>query len=52
MDELDKLGGLKDKSVIDAEIMKLVLNRMVQKAGVDILLHTFIEGLTKLTTTS
>jgi len=47
LDELDNLGGRKDKSVIDAEIMKLVLNRMVQKAGVDILLHTFIEGVDK-----
>lgn len=47
LDELDKLGGLKNKSVFDAEIMKLVLNRMVQKAGVEILLHTFVEGVIK-----
>lgn len=45
LDELDNLGGLKNKSTFDAEIMKLVLSRMVQKAGVDILLHTFITNV-------
>jgi hypothetical protein len=48
LDELDKLGGLKNKAVFDAEIMKLVLNRMVQKAGVALLLHTFVEGIQKI----
>lgn len=47
LDELDKLGGLKDKSIFDAEILKLVLSRMVRKAGVDVLLHTFIEEINK-----
>lgn len=47
LDELDKLGGLKYKAVFDAEIMKLVLNRMIQKAGVDVLLHTFVEAVNK-----
>ncbi|WP_041644151.1 FAD-dependent oxidoreductase [Mahella australiensis] len=47
LDELDKLGGLKNKAVFDAEVMKLVLNRMIQRAGVEVLLHTFIEGVNK-----
>ena len=34
--------------MFDAEIMKLVLNRMVQKAGVALLLHTFVEGIQKI----
>lgn len=47
LEQLDKLGGLKNKNVFDAEIMKLVLNRMVQKAGVKVLLHSFVEGVNK-----
>jgi len=47
LEELDRLGGLKNRAVFDAEIMKLILNRIVKKAGVEILLHTFVEGVSK-----
>ncbi|HBM81181.1 MAG TPA: FAD-dependent oxidoreductase [Clostridiaceae bacterium] len=47
LDRLSKLDGLKNKCVFDAEIMKLVLNRMITENKIDILLHTFIEGVEK-----
>ena len=44
MEEMRAFGGMKEGSdSFDAECMKIVLQRMVLKAGVEILLHTFVE---------
>ena len=42
--ELEKMGGLaENRCNFDAECMKIVLQRMCLKAGVELLLHTVIE---------
>lgn len=48
-DRLSEIGGAEHKGLwyFDSEKMKIVLNQMVKKAGVDLLLHTYIEGLNK-----
>ncbi len=49
LDRLDELNGARQESIriFDPEIMKIVLNRMIRESGVDLLLHTYIEGLNK-----
>ena len=44
---LKELGGLGKVSFFDAEVMKLVLNRMVVENDVDILLHTYVADVQK-----
>ncbi|NMB97254.1 MAG: FAD-dependent oxidoreductase [Clostridiaceae bacterium] len=45
LDRLNDLGGLKDKVTFDAEIMKLVLNRMITEEGVNLLFHTYVTSV-------
>lgn len=47
LNRLNELGGLKGKTVFDAEIMKLVLNRMIIEADIDILFHTYAASVNK-----
>ncbi|MFW6308568.1 MAG: FAD-dependent oxidoreductase [bacterium] len=49
-DELKKIEGAEHKGLwyFDPEKMKIVLNQMIKKAGVDLLLHTYIEGVNKV----
>ena len=47
LDNLKELGGLEKVSFFDAEVMKLVLNRMVVENDVDILLHTYVADVQK-----
>ncbi len=47
LDRLNELGGLKGKTVFDAEIMKLILNRMIIEADIDILFHTYVVSVNK-----
>ncbi|MFW6269120.1 MAG: FAD-dependent oxidoreductase [Bacillota bacterium] len=49
LDRLSQLNGARQEGnwMFDPEIMKIVLNKMIQESGVDILLHSYIEGLTK-----
>jgi len=47
LDRLEELGGLKNKITFDAEIMKLVLNRIITEEGVNILFHTYVTSVNK-----
>src|SRR5699024_3431779 len=47
LERLDELGGLKDGVFFDAEIMKLVLNRMVLEEDIDLIFHTYVCDIKK-----
>lgn len=47
LDRINELGGLKNKVTFDAEIMKLVLNRMIMEENVDVLFHTYVTSVNK-----
>ena len=45
LDELSGAGGLgEDGSTFDEEMLKLILNRMAVKAGIDLLYHSYLFG--------
>jgi len=47
LDRLIELEGFKNKRTFDAEIMKLVLNRMVKEEDIDLLFHTYVADVQK-----
>ena len=49
LERLTKLKGAKQEGIwmFDPEIMKIVLNRMMEETDIDVLLHTYIEGINK-----
>jgi len=47
LNKLNELGGLNEKRIFDAEMMKLVLNRMIIEADINILFHTYVASVNK-----
>lgn len=45
--DMEAFGGSGDPLSFDAEALKLVLDQMCMKAGVDVLFHTFVSGITR-----
>ncbi|MFW5976816.1 MAG: FAD-dependent oxidoreductase [Bacillota bacterium] len=50
LDRLTEFNAAKQESnwIFDPEIMKIVLNKMIKESGIDILLHSYIEGVKKI----
>ncbi|MFW6270442.1 MAG: FAD-dependent oxidoreductase [Bacillota bacterium] len=51
LNKLKEVEGVKQKTYFDPEKMKIILNQMVQEENIDLLLHTYIEGVNKINKT-